>query len=451
MDTSNIHRLVCGLIARARCCSAPAPCTEAGDAPSLTGPSELGTVDQRSPCRLTSCRRTARRSRSSRSPRATRTASRCATSPLRAEITVDGVDHRLRLRCRPATRHRRQRPGDRHLHRPGRRRPIVVDTGTIVQIIVVPTGTDFANETTRFATIRLVPPGVIGAPPSPFRPEFTAPGPAAGDLGGLLGDRHRLDRRRRDERRWPTSRGTSATAAHGHGPQRQPHLSTTPGTFAVSLTITDTLGRNADVTQLGDGRRRARTRRRRCDCRRRRRHRPDGQLQRLGVRAPAGPLDHDYLLGLRRRRVGRRRASDPRVRDAGTYTVTLTVTDDAGQTARRRRRITVANGDPTADVHVQPVGAARRPPVTSTRSCVDGRRRGRTDRVLHAGPFGDGSPARDQTRSAHRSQLVSVRRRTYNVLLTVTRQRREDEQRHKTITVTRDASGKVVEWRKILG
>src|SRR5688500_4194910 len=41
---------------------------------------------------------------------------------------------------------------------------IAVDNGTVVQILVTPSGTDFGNATARFASIRLVPRGVIVAP-----------------------------------------------------------------------------------------------------------------------------------------------------------------------------------------------------------------------------------------------------------------------------------------------
>lgn len=41
---------------------------------------------------------------------------------------------------------------------------VSADNGTVVQIQVIPTGSDFGNATARFASIRLVPPGVIGGP-----------------------------------------------------------------------------------------------------------------------------------------------------------------------------------------------------------------------------------------------------------------------------------------------
>ena len=50
---------------------------------------------------------------------------------------------------------------------------VSVDNGTIVQILVIPSGTDFGNATARFASIRLVPPGVIGAP-NDLKASFTS-------------------------------------------------------------------------------------------------------------------------------------------------------------------------------------------------------------------------------------------------------------------------------------
>jgi PKD repeat protein len=49
---------------------------------------------------------------------------------------------------------------------PGVSCPGCPDTGRTVQIAAIPAGTDFANSVTRMATIRLIPVGVISAPPS---------------------------------------------------------------------------------------------------------------------------------------------------------------------------------------------------------------------------------------------------------------------------------------------
>src|SRR3954471_17467597 len=43
---------------------------------------------------------------------------------------------------------------------------LAIDSQTVVQIGVTPLGSDFGNSVTRFATLRLVPPGRIGAPNS---------------------------------------------------------------------------------------------------------------------------------------------------------------------------------------------------------------------------------------------------------------------------------------------
>ena len=48
-----------------------------------------------------------------------------------------------------------------------------VDEGTIVLIAITPIGSNFDNTVARFATIRLVPPGVILAPNGTPRPDFT--------------------------------------------------------------------------------------------------------------------------------------------------------------------------------------------------------------------------------------------------------------------------------------
>ncbi len=49
-----------------------------------------------------------------------------------------------------------------------------VETFTTVQIVVTPVGTDFGNGSSRLATIRLVPPGVV-VPPDGLQPNFTPP------------------------------------------------------------------------------------------------------------------------------------------------------------------------------------------------------------------------------------------------------------------------------------
>ena len=49
---------------------------------------------------------------------------------------------------------------------------VAVDNGTVVEIVITPVGTDYANTTARTAAIRLVPPGSV-APPDGLKPNFT--------------------------------------------------------------------------------------------------------------------------------------------------------------------------------------------------------------------------------------------------------------------------------------
>ena len=61
-----------------------------------------------------------------------------------------------------------------------------VDNGTTVSISVTPLGTDYANSLARFATIRLVPSGVV-VPPDGLQPYFTlSPSTGAGPPDGAV-------------------------------------------------------------------------------------------------------------------------------------------------------------------------------------------------------------------------------------------------------------------------
>src|SRR4029450_6373319 len=98
----------------------------------------------------------------------------------------------------------------------------------------------------RFASIRLVPPGVIGAPPSPFRPEFTAPSAVRGDasiFSASVTDSTGAD---------VTSQIATYSWNFGDGDTASgrsvSHTFDDPGNFSVSLTIIDGLGRRATVS-----------------------------------------------------------------------------------------------------------------------------------------------------------------------------------------------------------
>jgi PKD repeat protein len=121
------------------------------------------------------------------------------------------------------------------------------DTGTIVSIAVTPSGSDFANANARTANIRLVPPGTSGLPPSPLRADFTAPSAAAGDSAvftATVVDANGVDATSQVTRySWTFGDGGTASG------QTVTHTFTSPGSFPVTLTITDTLGRVATVSK----------------------------------------------------------------------------------------------------------------------------------------------------------------------------------------------------------
>ncbi len=62
-----------------------------------------------------------------------------------------------------------------------------VDDGTVVDIVVTPIGSDFGNSTSRLASIRLVPPGII-IPPDGLQPRFTFTPSSPGDHQGVYFD-----------------------------------------------------------------------------------------------------------------------------------------------------------------------------------------------------------------------------------------------------------------------
>ena len=124
---------------------------------------------------------------------------------------------------------------------------------TVVEIAVTPIGSDFANETTRTASINIVPPGVVTSP-SPLHPEFTPPASTVGNAAIFLAtvtDASGNDAVNQiSSFAWDFGDGSTASG------QSVTHAFASPGSFAVTLTITDVLGRAARVTHtvtIGQG------------------------------------------------------------------------------------------------------------------------------------------------------------------------------------------------------
>ncbi|MEO6235892.1 MAG: PKD domain-containing protein [Vicinamibacterales bacterium] len=122
---------------------------------------------------------------------------------------------------------------------------VSVDTGTQVQIQVTPSGTDFGNATARFASIRLVPVGVVTPPTNGLSPRFVFSPGSPTDHQNVLFDASTSTTTNATivSYRWDFGDGDTAsgrTAQHEFGD---------PGTFSVTLVITDSIGRTNSITQ----------------------------------------------------------------------------------------------------------------------------------------------------------------------------------------------------------
>ena len=118
---------------------------------------------------------------------------------------------------------------------------VSVDNGTIVDIVITPVGTDYANTTSRTASIRLVPPGSV-APPDGLKPNFTFTPSAPVDSQTVLFDASGSTSAAGNpivSYSWSFGdggRGSGVTAGHSY---------TAAGSYVATLTISDAFGRSA--------------------------------------------------------------------------------------------------------------------------------------------------------------------------------------------------------------
>ena len=129
---------------------------------------------------------------------------------------------------------------------------VAVDNGTLVDIVITPVGSDFNNSTPRTAAIRLVPPGIV-VPPDGLKPAFTFTPGAPVDSQPVLFDASTSSSAPGNPiagYSWnfgDGGRGTGVSASHSYA---------TAGTYVVTLTISDALGRTAqksDSVAVGAG------------------------------------------------------------------------------------------------------------------------------------------------------------------------------------------------------
>lgn len=305
--------------------------------------------------------------------------------------------------------------------------PEPVDTFTIVQIAVIPSGTNFANAVDRAVNIRLVPPGVILPPVGTPVPRFTfAPSSpvegqdvqfnaSATDIGSGAASA---------TFQWSFGDGSTATG------QIVSHDFDTAGTYSVTLTVTNDRGRSASTTQFVTVA-------------------AAGPPIAAFTVSPSAPAVNDLVTfnasgsqaAPGRRLVdwrwtfgdgteGSGQIVTKRYTRAGTFVVTLTVTDDLGKTATAPpQTVTVGGGPaPTADFTFSPANPRVNEDVHFD-AALSSAPPGRTI-VSYQWNFGDGTTGTGQ-RTSHRYTLP----RDYNVILTVTDNTGATNSRARTVTV----------------
>jgi chitodextrinase len=217
---------------------------------------------------------------------------------------------------------------------------LAVDEFTVVDIAVIPLGTNFGNSVPRLASLRLVPRGTIVVPAN-LSPAFTISNSAPGEGESVLFDASTSTSPNNNpiaDYLWDFGDGTNGSG------RIVSHAFTRSGTFTVTLTLVDAVGRTAQtartVTVIASAN-------------------PTANF----VSSPAAPARNTAVTfngAASTAAAGRRIVSyswdfgDPNDRTAaegvqtshvytapGTYTVTLTVTDDRGRVGTASRTVTV--------------------------------------------------------------------------------------------------------------
>lgn len=284
-------------------------------------------------------------------------------------------------------------------------------TSTTVEIAATPLGTDFGNEQMRVAQIQLVPQGVIGAPPSSLKPDFAAPSPNVGDAAvfsaTVVDSSGNSAINQVASFSWNFGDGGTATG------QSATHTFSSPGNFSVTLTIKDQQGNTAFATHGVTV--------------------AQGQLPVPNfVMSPLSPaIDQvinfnatsstaapghnivgfawDFGDGTS----GSGALTTHMYSQAGTYTIVLQVTDDAGRQATTQQTVSVGTGIPTAAFSFAPSSPTTNQ-VVSFDASASQPTPGRSI-VSYTWTFDDGATA-GGVQATHSYASAG----TYNVLLTVT-------------------------------
>jgi PKD repeat protein len=401
--------------------------THKQDAPALTGPSELGTAITITVSPDVVFQDGASQSLVQITAR-DNNGQPLRNLSLRAELAVNGVGVDFgTLSARSLVTDANGRASVTFTAPPAAAGPAPV---TDVQVVITPLGTDFANATPRFATIRVVPPGITIPPRGSVTPKFTVTPAAPADNEPALFDASQSTSTTGTIVQWLWNFGDGSTAS-GEIVQ---HAFRSPGTFGVTLTVIDSIGASNSITQnvvVGQG------------------TLPTANF----VTSPTNPIigqEVNFNAGQSRPAPGRtirsfewdfgdgaRGTGQTTVHtyaNTGTFTVLLTVTDDAGRIATSTQAITVGNGNPTADFTFNPSAPRSGQQVTFDASATQAAP-GRSI-VSFSWSFGDGGSGTGQT-VVHTFTLPpgSTAAQTFNVLLTVTDSAGRTNSTTKAITV----------------
>ncbi|HEY7498777.1 MAG TPA: PKD domain-containing protein [Vicinamibacterales bacterium] len=120
--------------------------------------------------------------------------------------------------------------------------PLAGDDGTFVEIVVTPIGSDFNNTSTRRASIRLVPSGVV-FPPASLQPAFTVTPSGPQENQTVLFDASTTQGSNIVDYQWTFGDGGRASGVLTQ------HAFPTAGTYVVTLTVVDAIGRSASTAQ----------------------------------------------------------------------------------------------------------------------------------------------------------------------------------------------------------
>lgn len=284
------------------------------------------------------------------------------------------------------------------------------DLGLMVDIVATPVGTNAGNTLPRHTSIRLVPVGFV-VPPSGLVPAFTFSPEGAADHENVVFNASTSKSTGLSpiaDYRWDFGDGGTARG------QVANHAFPAAGTYSVTLTLVDTLGRTASLTRPYTVT-------------------PGAAPLANFTSSPTNPSPGQVVVFNAAEsiaRAGRRlvrwdwtfgdgatgsgQLTQHTYTQPGRYAVVLTVTDDAGRTASEASDVEVGSNNPVAEFTVSP----SLPAVGQTLSVNGSASRAGTGRTIvsYLWDFGDGTTGNGERVTKTGGYAV---RGTYTITLTV--------------------------------